>query len=98
MRRKGHAGRAGRSLPRDASGKFPPRIAPIRSRRPDGRQSTVDSWGGGDVSARDGALRPVQLTSPESLVMPNDAKLGLVVGMALIIAVAVVFFRKDAGP
>jgi nucleoid-associated protein YgaU len=28
--------------------------------------------------------------------MPNDAKLGLVVGMGLVIAVAVVFFRKDA--
>lgn len=27
--------------------------------------------------------------------MPNDAKLGLVVGLALVIAVAVVFFRKD---
>jgi nucleoid-associated protein YgaU len=29
--------------------------------------------------------------------MPNDAKLGLVVGVGLVIAVAVVFFRKD-GP
>ena len=29
--------------------------------------------------------------------MPKDAKLGLVVGVALVIAVAVVFFRKD-GP
>jgi nucleoid-associated protein YgaU len=27
--------------------------------------------------------------------MPNDAKLGLVVGMGLVIAVAVLFFRKD---
>ena len=27
--------------------------------------------------------------------MPTDAKLGLVVGMSLVIAVAVVFFRKD---
>ena len=27
--------------------------------------------------------------------MPNDAKLGLVVGVGLVIAVAVVFFRKD---
>lgn len=27
--------------------------------------------------------------------MPNDAKLGLVVGVALVIAVAVIFFRKD---
>src|SRR4051794_29462309 len=27
--------------------------------------------------------------------MPNDAKLGLVVGVALVIVVAVVFFRKD---
>jgi nucleoid-associated protein YgaU len=28
--------------------------------------------------------------------MPNDAKLGLVVGVGLVIGVAVVFFRKDA--
>ena len=27
--------------------------------------------------------------------MPNDAKLGLVVGVGLVITVAVVFFRKD---
>jgi nucleoid-associated protein YgaU len=27
--------------------------------------------------------------------MPNDAKLGLIVGVGLVIAVAVVFFRKD---
>ena len=29
--------------------------------------------------------------------MPNDAKLGLVVGVGVVIAVAVVFFRKEAG-
>jgi nucleoid-associated protein YgaU len=28
--------------------------------------------------------------------VPNDAKLGLVVGVALVIAVAVVFFRREA--
>lgn len=28
--------------------------------------------------------------------MPNDAKLGLVVGVSLVIVVAVFFFRKDA--
>jgi nucleoid-associated protein YgaU len=28
--------------------------------------------------------------------MPNDAKLGFVVGVGLVIAVAIVFFRKDA--
>jgi nucleoid-associated protein YgaU len=28
--------------------------------------------------------------------MPNDAKIGLVLGVGLVIAVAVVFFRKDA--
>ena len=27
--------------------------------------------------------------------MPNDAKLGLVLGVGLVIAVAVVFFRRD---
>jgi hypothetical protein len=31
----------------------------------------------------------------EALDMPNDAKLGLVVGVGLVIAVAVIFFRKD---
>ncbi len=30
--------------------------------------------------------------------MPNDAKFGLVVGVGLVIAVAVLFFHKDAGP
>jgi hypothetical protein len=29
--------------------------------------------------------------------MPNDAKLGLIVGMAVVIAIAVVFFRKAPG-
>jgi hypothetical protein len=29
--------------------------------------------------------------------MPNDAKLGLIVGVVVVIAVAVVFFRKDPG-
>ena len=28
--------------------------------------------------------------------MPNDAKLGLIVGVGLVILVAVVFFRKDS--
>jgi hypothetical protein len=30
--------------------------------------------------------------------MPNDAKLGLVCGVGLVIAIAVVFYRKDAAP
>jgi nucleoid-associated protein YgaU len=30
--------------------------------------------------------------------MPNDAKLGLMVGLGLVISVAVVFFRKEPGP
>jgi hypothetical protein len=30
--------------------------------------------------------------------MPNDAKLGLVVGVVLVIAIAVVFFRREAPP
>jgi hypothetical protein len=29
--------------------------------------------------------------------MPNDAKLGLVIGLGLVIAVAVIYFRGDAG-
>jgi hypothetical protein len=28
--------------------------------------------------------------------MPNDARLGLVIGLALVIAVAVIYFRSDA--
>ena len=30
--------------------------------------------------------------------MPNDAKLGLVVGVGLVITVAVLFFREDGHP
>jgi nucleoid-associated protein YgaU len=30
--------------------------------------------------------------------MPNDAKLGLVVGVGVVIAIAVIFSRKDIGP
>jgi nucleoid-associated protein YgaU len=30
--------------------------------------------------------------------MPNDAKLGMIVGVGLVIAIAVVFFRKDGLP
>jgi nucleoid-associated protein YgaU len=30
--------------------------------------------------------------------MPNDAKLGLVVGVVLVIAIATVFFRKEEAP
>lgn len=30
--------------------------------------------------------------------MPNDAKLGMVVGVGLVILVAVIFFRKDLAP
>jgi hypothetical protein len=33
-----------------------------------------------------------------SHVMSNDAKLGLVVGIGLVILIAIVFFRKDAVP
>jgi hypothetical protein len=31
----------------------------------------------------------------ETLGMPNDAKLGLVVGVGLVISIAVVFFQKE---
>ena len=30
--------------------------------------------------------------------MPSDAKLGLVVGVALVVAIAAVFFRRDEAP
>ncbi len=30
--------------------------------------------------------------------MPNDAKVGLAVGLGLVIGVAVMFYRKDPGP
>jgi hypothetical protein len=40
----------------------------------------------------------VLISQPEeALDMPNDAKLGLIVGVVVVVAVAVVFFRKD-GP
>src|SRR5262245_49371050 len=38
----------------------------------------------------------IQLAHRETLDMPNDAKLGLIIGVGLVITVAVVFFRKDA--
>jgi hypothetical protein len=34
----------------------------------------------------------------EAVDMPNDAKLGMIVGVGVVIAIAVVFFRKDAAP
>jgi hypothetical protein len=40
----------------------------------------------------------LSLLDAGTLVMPNDAKLGLIVGVGLVIAVAVVFFRKDGEP
>jgi hypothetical protein len=30
--------------------------------------------------------------------MPNDAKFGLIVGVAVVIAISVVFFRKEPAP
>jgi nucleoid-associated protein YgaU len=42
--------------------------------------------------ARDG---PSRTFSEDFLVMPNDAKIGLVVGVGLVVVVALVFFRKD---
>lgn len=30
--------------------------------------------------------------------MPNDAKFGLIVGVAVVIAIAVLFFRKEPAP
>jgi nucleoid-associated protein YgaU len=35
------------------------------------------------------------VSTGESLHMPNDAKLGMIVGVGLVIAIAVVFFRKE---
>jgi nucleoid-associated protein YgaU len=42
-------------------------------------------------------MTPIESTHRvrESRDMPNDAKLGLVIGVGLVITVAVVFFRKD---
>jgi predicted Zn-dependent protease len=38
-----------------------------------------------------------ELSEPaERLAMPNDAKLGLVIGVGLVIAIGVIFYRKDA--
>jgi hypothetical protein len=33
----------------------------------------------------------------ETLEMPNDAKLGLILGVGVVIAISVVFFRKEPG-
>jgi hypothetical protein len=40
-------------------------------------------------------ISAAHLVELETLVMPNDAKLGLVVGVGLVIAVAVMFSRKE---
>src|SRR5262249_21320120 len=37
-------------------------------------------------------------STQEALNMPNDAKLGLVIGVGLVIGIAVMFFRKDLAP
>jgi hypothetical protein len=44
-----------------------------------------------------GAAPLVAIVSRGDAGMPNDAKLGLVVGVGVVIAVAFVFFRKEAG-
>jgi nucleoid-associated protein YgaU len=38
------------------------------------------------------------LREQEALDMPNDAKLGLVVGVGLVVTIAMVFFRKEPVP
>jgi hypothetical protein len=49
------------------------------------------------MPARQGwALSPEHVFDLETLDMPNDAKLGMIVGVGLVIAIAVVFFHKDA--
>jgi hypothetical protein len=54
----------------------------------------VDTWLDEQFSSH-GWFLSVQLFLFRSLVMPNDAKLGLIVGVGIVLAVAVVFFRKE---
>jgi hypothetical protein len=39
--------------------------------------------------------RNSKIKNKEPLAMPNDAKLGLIAGVTIVIVVAVVFFRKE---
>jgi nucleoid-associated protein YgaU len=41
-------------------------------------------------------ILPEGLTPREVYTVPNDARLGLIVGVAVVIAVSVVFFRRDS--
>lgn len=41
------------------------------------------------------ALRGANLSLPFGAVMSNDAKLGLVLGVAIVIVIGLVFFRAD---
>src|SRR5437660_4848038 len=61
------------------------------------RTIAVDNTIDGKSRARDGSCRR-SCHARGTLDMPNDAKLGLIVGIGLVIGVAVVFFRKDLGP
>src|SRR5438034_89884 len=45
-----------------------------------------------------GTSKPSASRARELFAMPNDAKLGLVLGVGLVVAIAVVFFRKEPAP
>src|SRR5260370_34322505 len=58
----------------------------------------VHTWLDEQCPARDGSHLYSQACFEESREMPNDAKLGLIVGVGVVLAVAVIFFRKDGDP
>src|SRR5438309_782901 len=80
-----------RPLPERFAARRPFFVKPRRHRR-------AAAW---ILPVQGGAGAPGRLPFPrrrERRPMPNDAKLGLVVGVGLVIAVAVLFFRKEAPP
>jgi hypothetical protein len=54
-----------------------------------------DILSGNYFGAEDGSPNSVLLRG--TLEMPNDAKFGLIIGVTVVIAVSVVFFRKEPG-
>jgi nucleoid-associated protein YgaU len=58
---------------------------------PGGENETIDGY---EFPARKWRNRQPR-TTQQGFAMPNDARLGLVVGVGLVIMIAVLFYRKD---
>src|SRR5438132_657578 len=56
------------------------------------RRRVRHTWADGDGGCHGRSIAPL---SAEAAPMPNDAKLALVLGVGLVVAVAIVFFHKD---